>query len=157
MPDYIGQNSLDEPYELIFHKKVSLQIKTAGPDVPYLEAYANVQIQNQNQESEQSSAIIQCKIDTGACFTVLPKAAAEHAGIAFPLNGLEYQMVSPIGSRPIKLIKTKNVDLVIQGKSIKSQLVLFYDDSQKGFYPILSLLDLVRTFPIGINRDHWYY
>jgi predicted aspartyl protease len=112
-------------------------------------AYADVVVMN--SAGARKSSTIQCLVDTGSDYTILPMSIATAVGITptgppitfRTANGASYTLPSH-----------PSVDLIVEGYHI-TVFVVF--SSAAAFTPILGRLELVTAFDIGLDTTNWYW
>jgi len=112
-------------------------------------AYADVYLTDPSTGVKSST--IQCLVDTGSDYTILPMSAATAIGLTPSGPPVTFRTV---GGATHSLPSHSWVDIVIEGYHIIGPVVFAI---ATGFSPIVGRLELVQAFDIGMNLTDWYY
>jgi len=112
-------------------------------------AYADAVVTNAS--GSMKSSTIQCLVDTGSDYTILPLRAATAVGITpsgppvtfRTAGGATYLLQSHLGVR-----------LLVEGYIITVQVAF---SSAGGFSPILGRLEMAAAFDTGFDINNWYW
>ncbi|MGX6998849.1 aspartyl protease family protein [Caballeronia sp. KNU42] len=109
---------------------------------PYAEVYIN--------NGGTTSSRIDCLVDTGSDYTILPAAVASKIGLA--TIGPNITVGTPSGST--FTLPSANLQITIEGFIINTQVLL---TSAKKFTAIVGHHDLIKAFDIGFDITDWYW
>lgn len=112
-------------------------------------AYADVIVTD--PAGANSSSVLQCLVDTGSDYTVLPISAAHAAGIIPAGRPVNFRTA---GGQTYQLPSHPTTDLIIEGYSVNA-LVAF--STSTAFSPILGRLELVAAFDAAFDTAHWHW
>lgn len=112
-------------------------------------AYADVVVTNAT--GTVNSSIIQCLVDTGSDYTVLPLSAATAVGIVPSGPWVPFRTA---GGATYRLQSHLGVLLVVEGYAITVQVAF---STARGFSPILGRLELAAAFDTGFDTSNWYW
>jgi hypothetical protein len=110
-------------------------------------AYADVQVVG---PTGGKSPVLQCLVDTGADFTILPMSAATVARIAPAGPPVTFRTAG--GAR--YTLPSHPVELIVEGYLINAVVAFSLGAA---FNPIVGRLELVSAFDIGSNKTHWFW
>lgn len=112
-------------------------------------AYASVVMLN--PATQQQSAALQCLVDTGSDYTILPLAVAMEIGIKPAGKMISFRAA---GGAQYKLPSHAAVDLMIEGYSLQAEIAFSHSNN---FMPILGRIELVFAFDVGFDTNNWYW
>jgi predicted aspartyl protease len=101
--------------------------------------------------SGSRSSIIQCLVDTGADYTVIPT----YIVLGFNVTSTSPFSVTTAGGYVTYNIQT-GVDVEIEGFRIKTD-ILFDPSPSAAYIPILGRVTLLSAFDFGFNINEWLY
>ena len=99
-----------------------------------------------------ASSKIDCLVDTGSDWTILPLLVAQSVGINPPFSSTA-NFITASGSG-YSLPVERNVTIRIEGYRPNCNIVL---SSAAGFVPILGRLELMWAFNSGLDTVKWYW
>jgi hypothetical protein len=115
-------------------------------------AYADVRLVG---PTRIRSSVVQCMVDTGSDYTILPLGLAGAVGIV-PSGGLV--SITTVAGTSVSLSSHSPVDLEIEGYAISLRTVLFSPFSTVGgFIPILGRPELIAAFDFGFTVTDWHW
>lgn len=112
-------------------------------------AYADVVMTN--PAGTKKSSILQCLVDTGSDYTILPMSIAKVIGVTPWGPPIKFRTA---GGVSYTLPSHPSVDLIVEGYAIKVQVAF---SSAAGFTPILGRLEMVEAFDVGLDTINWYF
>ena len=112
-------------------------------------AYADVVVTDPTGMTRSST--IQCLVDTGSDYTVLPMSMATAVGIV--PSGLPVTFRTAAGVS-YSLPSHPTVDLIVEGYRINTPVAF---STAASFIPILGRLEAVAAFDIGFDVANWYW
>lgn len=127
----------------IFSKQKSLNLSNNS------RAYADVILINPT--NGQRSGPINCLVDTGSDYTILPLRIATTLNINPPTPA---SIITSSG-QTVSFQSHKSLEIVIEGWILKNVHVLFSPAQQ--FIPILGRIDLIDTFDFGFDSSYWHF
>lgn len=112
-------------------------------------AYADVRLTTANGTVKSST--LQCLVDTGSDYTVLPLSAATSVGIVPSGPWVTFRTA---GGANYRLRSHLGVNLEVEGYAIVAQVIF---SQATAFTPILGRLELVAAFDAGFDTSNWYW
>jgi hypothetical protein len=116
---------------------------------PSARAYADVALTNPTYT--RVSATIQCLVDTGSDYTILPMSLAGGFGIVPSGPPVSFRTA---GGVTYSLPSQPGLDLMIEGYAIKATVAF---STSAAFIPIVGCLDLVNAFDFGFDDVSWFW
>lgn len=118
-------------------------------DPKHLRAIADVVISYRGKPS----STVQCLVDTGSDYTILPARVASSIGINVRAINRRATFRG-IGGRRYKLPLFTNINFEVEGYKFTSQVVF---NSSPQPIPILGRIQLLAAFDSGLDRNTWYW
>lgn len=97
------------------------------------------------------SSTIQCLVDTGSDYTVLPMSMATAVGIVPSGPLITFRTAAGVS---YSLPSHPRVDLIIEGYAIRVPIAF---STAASFIPILGRIEAVAAFDIGFDVANWYW
>jgi hypothetical protein len=116
---------------------------------PPARAYADVELADPTLT--RFSATLQCLVDTGSDYTILPMSLAVSFGIMPAGPPVTFRTA---GGTTYSLISQPGLDLLIEGYAIKATVAFA---SSAAFIPIVGCFDLVNAFDFGFDDVNWFW
>jgi predicted aspartyl protease len=113
-------------------------------------AYADVQMFG---PAGVNSSIIQCLVDTGSDYTILPLAIASSIGIQTTGTPIVPVTFRTAGGVQYTLPLHPAVDIRVEGYRIQVPVVF----SPAAFSPIVGRQELLAAFDLGFDTGQWYW